>query len=87
MSSGSAIGKRRRARGSRSMAEVLRALVVTAALAGILLLAIFVTSSTYFADHQIKGALSKIAPLSQSIGGEAAHRVASIVVETDRKGR
>ena len=87
MSSGSVKGKRRRARGSRSMAEVLRALVATAALAGILLLAVFVTSNSYFADHQAKSALSKIAPLSQSGGGEAAHRVASIVVETDRKGR
>ena len=87
MSSGSVKGKRRRARGSRSMAEVLRALVATAALAGILLLAVFVTSNSYFADHQTKSALSKIAPLFQSGGGEAAHRVASIVVETDRKGR
>jgi hypothetical protein len=87
MRSGSMKDKRRGARGSRSMVEILRALVATAALAGILLLAIFVTSSSYFADHQAKSALSKIAPLSQSGGGEAAHRVASIVVETDRKGR
>jgi hypothetical protein len=87
MSSGSVKGKRRGAKRSHSMAEVLRALVATAALAGILLSAILVTSSSYFTDQPTKSAMSKIAPLSQSGGGEAAHRVASIVVETDRKGR
>jgi hypothetical protein len=50
------------------------------------LLAVFVTTGSYFsADRQAKNAA--IAPLSPSSGGEAAHRVASIVVETNRKGR
>jgi hypothetical protein len=87
MSRGSLKGKRRRTKGSRSLLEVLRALIATAAVAGILLLAVFVTSSSYFADPQTKNAAAKIAPLSQSGGGEAEHRVAAIVVETDRKGR
>jgi hypothetical protein len=85
--SGSMKVKPRRAKTSHSMVEGLRAVIATATLAGILLLAIFVTSGSYFADQQTKNALTKIAPLSQSAGGEAAHRVASIVVETDRKGR
>ena len=70
------------------MGEGLRALIALAVLAGILLLAIFVTSASYFSgDQQTHSAKSKIAPLSQSNGGEAAHRVASIVVETNSKGR
>jgi hypothetical protein len=86
MSSGSMKGKRRD-KTSHSLAEGLRALIATAGLAVILLLAIFVTSSSYVGDQQAKNALSKIAPLTQSPGGEAAHRAGSIVVETDRKGR
>ncbi|MGA8624125.1 MAG: hypothetical protein WB686_05215, partial [Pseudolabrys sp.] len=38
-------------------------------------------------DRQAQNAVPKIAPLSPSNGGESAHRVASIVVETDKKGR
>ena len=88
MSTGSVKHKHRRARGRLSPAEVSRALIATAALGAILLLAFFVTAGSYFsAERQAKTALAKIAPLSPSSGGEAAHRVASIVVETDKKGR
>ena len=46
------------------------------------------TTGSYFsADLQAKNVASKIAPLSPANGGAAAHRVASIVVETDKKGR
>ena len=86
MSSGSTSGKRR-GKTSHSLVEGLRALIATASLAVILLSAIFVTSSSYFAEQQAKYGLSKIAPLTQSAGGEAALRAGSIVVETDRKGR
>jgi hypothetical protein len=86
MGSGAIKGKRR-GKVSHSMAEGLRALIATAGLAVILLFALFVTSNSYFADQQSKNALTKIEPLSQSPGGEAAHRAGSIVVETDRKGR
>ena len=76
-----------RAKRSRSNGETRRAIVTSAGLAGILLLAISVTSTRYFADQTTKNALSKVTPLTQSSGGEAAHRVAAIVVETDHKGR
>lgn len=46
------------------------------------------TTGPYFAaDRQAQNAVPKIAPLSPSNGGESAHRVATIVVETDKKGR
>jgi hypothetical protein len=68
--------------------EAVRALIASAALASTLLLAVFVTTGSYFsADLQAKNAASKIAPLSPANGDAAAHRVASIVVETDKKGR
>jgi hypothetical protein len=80
--------KPRRAIGSFSAGEGIRALIASAALAGILLVAFFVTSGTYFsAERQARNAVSKIAPLGQSAVDEAGHRVASIVVETDSKGR
>ncbi|MGA7024567.1 MAG: hypothetical protein WB036_17485 [Pseudolabrys sp.] len=86
MRSGSVTTKRRR--GNFSTAEAVRAMIASAALAGILLLAFFVTTGPYFAaDRQAQNAVPKIAPLSPSNGGESAHRVASIVVETDKKGR
>ena len=59
--------------------EAVRALIASAALASILLLALFVTTGSHFA--------SKIARLVPANGSAAAHRVASIVVETDKKGR
>ena len=87
MRSGSAKQKRR-TKNRISAGEALRAVIVSTALAGILFLAFFVTAGSYFsAERQTRNAVSKVAPLSQSAGGEAAHRVASIVVETDRKGR
>lgn len=77
-----------KAKGSFTAGEVSRALIASAAIGGILLLAVFVTTGSYFsAEHQTKNAVAKIVPLSPSNGGEAAHRVASIVVETDKKGR
>ncbi|MFZ1215190.1 MAG: hypothetical protein WAO13_17650 [Pseudolabrys sp.] len=86
MRSGSVTTKRRR--GNFSTAEAVRAMIASAALAGILLLAFFVTTGPYFAaDRQAQNAVPKIAPLSPSNGGESAHRVATIVVETDKKGR
>jgi hypothetical protein len=75
-------------RGSFTAGEVTRALIASAAIGGILLLAVFVTTGSYFsAEHQTKNAIAKIVPLSPSLGGEAGHRVASIVVETNKKGR
>jgi len=80
--------KRRATKGGVSPKDVVRALVVSVALGGLLLAAVFVTSGTYFsAERQANSAMSKIAALPKSAGGEAAHRVASIVVETDNKGR
>ena len=77
-----------RANGRFSAGEGFRAFIASAALAGILLLALFVSSGTYFsAERQARNAVLKIAPLAHSPGGEAGHRVASIVVETDSKGR
>ena len=88
MRTGSVKRKQRPAEGSVSQRDVFRALVVSAALVGLLLLAIFVTSGTYFsAERQVNNGLSKIPPLPKSVGGEATHRVASIVIETDSKGR
>jgi hypothetical protein len=47
-----------------------------------------VTAGAYFsADRQAKNTASKIAPLAPASGSAAAHRVASIVVETDKRGR
>lgn len=87
MRSGSAKQKRR-SKNRVSAGEALRAVIVSTALAGMLVLAFFVTAGSYLsAERQAKNAVSKVAPLPQSAGGEAAHRVASIVVETDRKGR
>lgn len=86
MRSGSVTTKPRRGKGNFSTAEAVRAMIASAALAGILLLAFFVTTGPYFAaDRQAQNAVPKIAPLSPSNDGESAHRVAS--VETDKKGR
>jgi hypothetical protein len=68
MRSGSVTTKRRR--GNFSTAEAVRAMIASAALAGILLLAFFVTTGPYFAaDRQAQNAVPKIAPLSPSNGG------------------
>ena len=91
MSSGSTTSKPRRGKGSFSTVEAVRALIASAALASILLVAVFVTTGSYFsADLQARNAASKITPLSLATGGEPAHRVESVesnVVETDKKGR
>lgn len=88
MTTGLVTPKPRRAKGSFTAGEVTRALIASVAIGVILLLAVFVTTGSYFsAEHQTKNAIAKIVPLSPSLGGEAAHRVASIVVETGKKGR
>jgi hypothetical protein len=88
MTTGSVTPKPRRAKGSFTGGEVTRAVIASAAIGGILLLAVFVTTGSYFsAENQTKNAITKIVLLSPSLGGEAAHRVASIVVETGKKGR
>ena len=88
MTTGLVTPKPRRAKGSFTAGEVTRALIASAAIGVILLLAVFVTTGSYFsAEQQTKNAIAKTVPLSPSLGGEAAHRVASIVVETGKKGR
>src|SRR5262245_5835595 len=88
MTTGSVTPKPRRIKGSFSAGEAIRALVASSAIGAILLLAFFVGTGSYFsAERQAKSAVAKIVPLSSSQGGEAAHREASIVVETDKKGR
>jgi len=85
---GSMTSKPRRSKGSFSAVEAVRALIASAALASILLLAVFVTTgSSFSADLQAKNAASKIAPLAPANGDAAAHRVASTVVEADKKGQ
>ena len=74
-------------KGSFSAGEATRALVASSAIGAILLLAFFVGTGCYFsAERQGKNAVAKIVPSSPSQGGKEAHRVASIVVESDKKG-
>lgn len=71
-----------------SAGEGRRAVIVVAALTGLFLLAAFVTAGSFFsADPQIMSSVLKTTPLNRTEGGEAASRVASIVIETDKKGR
>lgn len=71
-----------------SAGEGRRAVIVMAALTGLFFLAAFVTAGSYLAnDRQAMGSLSKLTPLPPTEGGEAASRVAAIVLETDKKGR
>ena len=78
----------RKKRKQRSAVETRRALIVATALTGILLLAVFVTAGTYVsADRRSEPTLSKVTPLSASDGDEAAHRVASILLGSQSKGR
>jgi hypothetical protein len=80
--------KQRRAKAKAVAAENRRAVIVAAGLATVFLLAIFVSVSSYLSpERQPNSVVSKIAPLTNSPGGEVAHREAAIVVETDRKGR
>jgi len=72
MATGSVKHKQRRTKGGLSSTEVSRALIATAALGAILLLAFFVTAGSYFsAERQAKTAVAKITPLLPSSGGEA----------------
>jgi len=88
MDSKQAIPKAARAKRALSAGEGRRAVIVSAALIGMLLLAAFVTAGSYFSpERAARDAVSKVTPLSPSSRGEAANRVASIVVETDKKGR
>lgn len=82
-------GKTRRAKNSVSAGEGLRAVIVTAAFAGILILAIFVTAGSYLSPNRVDSkSLAKVTPLPPSVEqSAAAHRAAAIVVETDKKGR
>src|SRR5262249_59387544 len=65
-----------------------RAITVMAALAGLFLLAASVTVGTFpSADPQAMNAVPKVTPLPRTEGGEAASRVGSVVMETDKKGR
>jgi hypothetical protein len=71
-----------------SAGEGRRATIVVAALTGLFVLAAFVTASTFpSTDPQAMSPISKVTPLPRTEGGEAASRVASVVIETDKKGR
>ena len=80
--------QKRRTKNRISAGEALRAVIVSTALAGILFLAFFVTAALIFPPSVRPETLfQRSRPFLNQRGGEAAHRVASIVVETDRKGR
>ncbi len=81
--------KNRRAKNGVSAGEGLRAVIVTAAFAVILILAIFVAAGSYLSpDRTDSKARAKMTPLPPSVEqSAAAHRAAAIVVETDKKGR
>ena len=72
-----------------SAGEGRRAIIVMAALSGLFFLAAFVTAGSYYFSGDPKGMspISKITPLQRAEGGEAASRVASVVLETDKKGQ
>ena len=58
------------------------------ALTGLFFLAAFVTAGSYLSTGpQAMSSVSKVTPLPRTEGGEAASRVAAIVIETDKKGR
>ena len=70
-----------------SAGEGQRATIVVAALTGLFFLAAFVTASTFPSADPQGSSVSKMTPLLRTEGGEAASRVASVVIETDKKGR
>jgi len=72
-----------------SAGEGRRAIIVVAALTGLFLLAAFVTAGSFFSftDPQVMNSVSKVTPLPRTEGGEAASRVGSVVMETDKRGR
>ncbi|HMF24371.1 MAG TPA: hypothetical protein VKG24_19920 [Pseudolabrys sp.] len=80
--------KQRRAKTRASATESRRGLIVAVGLSSVFMLAIFVSASSYFSlERRAAGVVSKVVPLSQSPGGEDAHREAAIVLESERKGR
>ena len=81
--------KNRRAKNGISAGEGLRAAIVTAAFAVILILAGFVAAGSYLSpDRADRKSLAKVTPLPPSVEqSAAAHRAGAIVVETDKKGR
>ena len=71
-----------------SAGEGRRAVIVMVALTGLFFLAAFVTAGSFLAtDPQPMSSVAKVTPLPRTEGGETASRVASIVIETDKKGR
>jgi hypothetical protein len=71
-----------------SAGEGRRALIVMVALTGLFFLAAFITAGSYFSvDPRAMNSMSKATPLLPTLGGEAERRVASVVLETDKKGR
>jgi len=89
MRTGSMKRKQGHGKGKISAGEGRRAVITTVALTGVMLLGFFVTASSYRSPGHSDGmSASKITPLMPSEKqGEAAHRVGSIVVEADKKGR
>src|SRR5215831_11706600 len=70
-----------------SRSERRRGVIVTVGLTTMFVAAILVSTSSYFSpDHQSNSVISKLTPLPASPGGEAAHREAAIVIETDKRG-
>ena len=77
----------RRAKGKLAAGEGTRAVIVTTVLVCVMLTGFFVTARSYLSSGRSENPPSKIAPLTASSAqGEAAHRSASIVMETG-KGR
>ena len=74
-----------RARRALSAGEGRRAIIVSVAIVGVLMIGAFVTVGSYISIER-ESPISKVT-LSPSSGNEAAHRVASVVMETDKKGR
>lgn len=81
------IRKHGRAKGKLAAGEGTRAIIVTTVLVCVMLTGFFVTARSYLSTDHSESAKSKIAPLTASAQGEAAHRTASIVMETGNKGR
>ncbi len=79
--------KPHRARGKLAAGEGTRAIIVTTVLVCVMLTGFFVTATSYLSADRTENPKSKIAPLTPSAQGEAAHRTASIVMETGNKGR
>jgi hypothetical protein len=81
------IRKQRRTKGKLAAGEGTRAVIATIVVVCVLLTGFFVTANSYLSSDRSESPKSKIAPLTASTQGEAAHRTASIVMETGNKGR